>query len=116
MDDLSAIEPEPTAPKGAAGFSVVKTPRNPSYLAFLRGQNCPITGRRAQACHENGRKSKGLKPSDYLAVPLDPSLHRELHDHGRESFERKYDIDLKEVALECLHRWVTGRIGDVRHW
>lgn len=92
------------------------TPRSAEYLDYLRDQGCPITGQRAEACHENGRKGKGVKPSDFLAVPLAPILHREYHQIGRTAFEKKYNIDLKEVALECLHRYVTGRVGDVMHF
>jgi hypothetical protein len=42
----------------------------------------------------------GLKPADYFGVSLCHNHHREQHDHGAETFARKYGIDLWKLAAE----------------
>jgi predicted HNH restriction endonuclease len=43
----------------------------------------------------------GLKPDDRFVVPLCAECHRELHNTGAITFERKYNIDLMAVAEQC---------------
>ena len=61
-----------------------RTPRDPSYLAFLRRQNCASCGcwPPSEASH-HGRHGIGIKASDYEAIPLCRSCHAHWHQRGR---------------------------------
>ena len=46
----------------------------------------------------------GLKPSDRWAISLCRDHHREQHRIGEKAFEKRYTIDLYELALEFARR------------
>jgi hypothetical protein len=46
----------------------------------------------------------GLKPSDRWAISLCRDHHREQHRIGERAFERRYNIDLYELALEFARK------------
>jgi len=67
-----------------------------AYLGFIRAQPCLIDKITPSiAHHEDIEKSGGTayKCSDRFTIPLSPSRHRELHDIGRYTFAKKYQIN-----------------------
>jgi hypothetical protein len=91
-----------------AGQTII--PRSETYLQFVRAQPCPITGDDApEAHHALGFKGTGKKASDFGTVPLSAKLHRQLHDKGREWFEGTYGVDLAELALNYMHKFLTNQ-------
>lgn len=49
----------------------------------------------------------GLKPSDYRAVPLTDSEHRELHQNGEASFWYKHGVDPDTTIVALLRRYAA---------
>ena len=63
--------------------------RSQAYLRYIRSLPCVVTGRLGVVAHHVrclGHGGTGLKPPDWMAVPLDPLEHQRLHDMG----ERRY--------------------------
>lgn len=91
-------------------------PRSSDYLAWLHHFPCPINGTLpVDAHHASGTRGGGQKASDYGAIPLDHELHMEYHNIGRESFEKKYNVDMEELTLNYLHRYITGQWLTLQH-
>lgn len=79
--------------------------RCPEHLAWIRTLPCcayPCGAQDVQAHHVRvrSRGGTGVKPGDEWTIPLCNEHHREGHDHGWRTFETKYAIDLREIALE----------------
>jgi len=82
--------------------------RDPDYLDFLWTKPCHIRHlhncnywplNRSEAAHVGSDGGMGMKPSDKDALPLCHLAHiGELHQHGKHSFEKKFKVDLMEVA------------------
>lgn len=71
--------------------------RDIGYLAFLRDKPCVVCERPwCDAAHtvNNGMSSKG---ADSSCVPLCRAHHQE-YDSGRQRFEEKYQLDMREVS------------------
>jgi hypothetical protein len=73
------------------------------HLTWIRSHSCCIDGctRRPVTAHHvrvgtNG--GAGMKPSDLWCVPLCNQHHAEHHRIGWQTFEAKYDIDLRYLA------------------
>lgn len=86
-----------------------KTPRSTDYLRFVASHGCLACGRDAEPHHAVGRRGTGVKPSDFGCVPLCRTHHRQLHQSGPRCFEEFHNVSMNEVALNLLHRFVTGR-------
>lgn len=86
-----------------------ETPRCAEYLTFVASFGCAACGRPADPHHAVGRRGTAVKPSDFGCVPLCRDHHVALHQSGTASFERFYRIDMQEIALNLLHRYITGR-------
>lgn len=76
-------------------------------MKFVRGFECSALGRcdhvcggRVEAHHvrAGGNGGVGLKCDDSRCVPLCSVAHKELHDKGHDTFERKYRLDLTGIA------------------
>lgn len=97
-----------------------------AYLEWLRGEPCAILGKRTggwvgdgaegypfsgvrrvsvEATHVRVRKWGHLRN----AIPMDHHLHHELHQHGIETFQAKYRVDLAQLAIEHTERWLRER-------
>ena len=92
--------------------------RDAKYRAFVRTQPCAVAvlsklrgGKRCfgltQAAHteNNGMSSKG---PDSSCAPLCCDHHAE-YDAGRERFERRYLINMKNNARVCYERYLQER-------
>ena len=70
-----------------------------SHLQWVRGHECVIIDQhecwgRVRAHHV---KSKGAGGGDEQVVPMCDGAHDEVHN-GKQTFEEKYSVDLKETA------------------
>lgn len=66
---------------------------------------CCITGQPNPVNHHiigYGYSGMGTKAPDYLQMALCDSLHRELHDNGWKSFEKKYGRTQRSMVAETL--------------
>jgi hypothetical protein len=86
----------------------VSVPRSEEYLRYVATFGCLVCGRPSDAHHAVGRRGMGQKASDFGCVPLCRIHHMEVHNTGRPTFERRYDVCLVETAFNLLHRYVTG--------
>ncbi|MEX2399637.1 MAG: hypothetical protein WD423_02625 [Rhodothermales bacterium] len=84
------------------------TPRSAEYVRFVASYPCLACGRPSDAHHALGRGGTGTKPSDFGCIPLCREHHIALHQSGARSFERFYHVSLVEVALNLIHKFITG--------
>jgi hypothetical protein len=90
--------------------------RSTEYLEWIRTMPCVITGSfPVDAHHAVGKHGRGEKASDFGVIPLARELHMEYHDKGREYFENKYNVDITELVLNYLHRYITGQWLTLTH-
>lgn len=70
-----------------------------SLCALAPGDECEG---KVQFAHVSSaaNSGKGLKAFDWFAVPACAKHHRWQHDHGAESFQKRYGIDLWKLAAE----------------
>lgn len=84
------------------------TPRSETYMEFIRRCPCAVRQTYGVEPHHTATGGTGMKGSDLSCIPLDPDLHREYHDIGKESFEKKYDVSMASLVAEYQHRFMTG--------
>jgi hypothetical protein len=77
----------------------------PAHRAWVRKHQCCVPGcanRDIECAHvrTGSDGGVGMKPSDRWCISLCAHHHREQHDIGEGAFERRYAIDLHELALE----------------
>ncbi|MBU0516744.1 MAG: DUF968 domain-containing protein [Proteobacteria bacterium] len=89
--------------------------RDPAYLAYIRKQPCLVCGgaQGPSVAHHDNNGGKGLKGSDYDALPLCPVHHQERHNKPRSTFWDDHRID-PEREIRWFLSWylvytVTGR-------
>ena len=91
-------------------IALMRSHRDQKYLDFIRAQPCCITGFRDTVIAHHvklyGGGGAGLKPSDYLTVPLRHDMHQELHDRGEPSFWLKYNLSpgsvIEKHLVQCV--------------
>lgn len=86
--------------------------RDNKYLAFIRTLPCCVCGTTPCDAHHVDTGGMGTKASDYCSIPLCRLQHGECHTIGKESFQRKYRIDFKEVQNECLKKFIRKERGN----
>jgi hypothetical protein len=76
----------------------MKCHRSQDYLEFIRTRPCMISGSNLDVVAHHvrclGGGGTGIKPSDYLCVPLTAQLHAQLHHMGERSFYERHGIDI----------------------
>jgi hypothetical protein len=78
--------------------------KNPAHLGWLRTLPCTVKGwpcsKEIHAHHIRtaATAGTGIKPPDADAVPLCSTHHDEGHRHGWETFQNKYQINLRGRA------------------
>jgi len=80
-----------------------KTDKDPAYLRWVRKQPCVITGRTPCEAHHTETGGMGMKGSDYSAVPLYWTEHRNAHAMGANVFWACHDLD--EIIARLLDRY-----------
>ena len=81
----------------------------PAHRAWVRRHHCCVPGCEKlpiECAHVRSGTDggTGLKPSDRWAVSLCRDHHREQHQVGEAEFERKYAINLYDLACEFARR------------
>jgi hypothetical protein len=74
------------------------------YLDYIRKQRCVVCGQTCVDPHH--LKTVGAGGADFTAVPLCREHHDYAHKMGVSRFKNRYAIDLFEVALTLLIKWV----------
>lgn len=69
--------------------------KSPAYLAWLKAQQCLICTLKAEPDHTKTRATGG---SDYRALPFCAKHHRQRHNLGVLSFQKKFSIDFMGEA------------------
>lgn len=91
-------------------------PRSKSYKDWLHLQPCCIHGTLPVDMHHAvGLRGMGQKASDFGAIPLSHDLHMEYHNIGEQSFEKKYNVSMLELAYNYLHKYLTGQWITLTH-
>lgn len=93
--------------------------RCPGHLQHVRSYYfCLVANKKLHTCfgkpeaHHIRRGTDGalgIKPSDSFAIPACSNAHREIHDHGEATFEKKYDVNLLDFA-DKIWRMSPARI------
>ena len=81
----------------------------PAHRAWVRRHRCCVPGclnARIECAHVRigTDGGTGIKPSDRWAISLCRDHHREQHRIGERAFQRRYQIDLYDMALEFARR------------
>lgn len=101
-----------------SGRSLAKSSR---YLDWIRSQPCVVTGivgEGVQAAHVRSGNDcgMGIKPSDYVTVPLNWYQHQEQHAyHGGERawWRDVHDLDPDVVCSQLLVKYIVDSGGRV---
>lgn len=90
--------------RSAAEQERIYGPRD--FRDWLHQQPCVITGTRSniEQVHVIGG-GVGRKAGWRFTVPMTDELHRELHQHGVRTFERKWGVNLVCLAGMIQDRW-----------
>ena len=80
-----------------------------AHRAWIRRHHCCVPGclSRSIECAHVRRGTDGgiaLKPSDRWTISLCRDHHLEQHQIGEAAFEKRYDIDLRDLAEEFARR------------
>lgn len=81
----------------------------PAHRAWVRRHHCCVPGctsRAIECAHVRTGTDGGLalKPSDRWAISLCRDHHQEQHRIGEQAFERRYGINLYELAQEFARK------------
>jgi len=83
--------------------------RNKAYVNWIRSLPCLITrserGVDPHHCPKKGHGSTSSKTDDTRCIPLRHDLHVELHQTGKETFSRKYELDYEDVVSRLNKIW-----------
>lgn len=75
--------------------------RDAAYLDYIRSQPCMVSGSTLEVVAHHvrclGGGGMGIKPSDYLCVPLTAELHAQLHQMGEWTFYEQNMIDIESA-------------------
>ena len=77
--------------------------RFPGHCAWVRGHKCSVPGCEdgpIECAHVRSGTDGGMgvKPSDFYTISLCRKHHAEQHRVGEKAFERRYGLDLVEMA------------------
>ena len=92
-----------------------ETRRDKVYLDYIKTLPC-ICGYHiyGEICpHHVCTGGKALKCSDYETVPLCAKCHREIHQYGREWYEKNKSIKIDKYVIECLSQFIYQKLNRV---
>lgn len=79
------------------------------YREWVKGLPCLVSGEFGVDPHHLQRKAQGI--NDYTCVPLTRLKHSEYHHIGHLSFQKKYEIDLRDSLIETLTKALLNLDG-----
>lgn len=79
--------------------------KNKKYTDWVKSQPSCISCRPADDPHHiKGRGYGGTgKRSDILTIPLTRDEHTEFHNIGWETWEKKYNVDQRDLVLDTIN-------------
>lgn len=88
------------------------------YLEFIRSRGCIICDQLSVPHHVRSLTTipytlaggTGLKPSDYVTVPLCPVHHEEIHI-SQDLFEKNYGLCLHKEIITCLVEYICQKLS-----
>lgn len=86
-----------------------KTWKSKKYLDHVWQYPCVICGRMPVEAHHvrySFNSGTGIKPGDCWTIPLCQEHHRELHQIGMKSFQKKYDINIHKELFLIAKAWI----------
>ena len=76
----------------------------PGYVEWMQQQNCIVCGRTpCEVAHVRSRGAGGGWENN--TVPMCTVCHRQQHDCGIQTFQRRHSVDMAERAREYTTRW-----------
>lgn len=81
--------------------------RDKKYRDWIHSQPCALSGQWDVVMHHvrTNFLGLGLKPDDRYCIPISIDLHLEGHRIGWTTFERKYNVNLVELAEKCYEAY-----------
>ena len=76
------------------------------YLEFIKRRSCIICGK-APPSDAHHVRTRGAGGSDYEATSLCRQHHSEVHAIGRKTFQKKYNIDFRDVIIKNLIAYIS---------
>ena len=84
------------------------------YLEFIKKQFCLCRNRDCIGdTSPHHTTTKAASGSDLKTVPLCATHHSEVHNIGRDTFQKKYNIRFDEEIIKLLARYARGRNNNV---
>lgn len=79
------------------------------HRKFLRAHRCVVPGCMCEPIEVShirtaANAGTGIKPADWFAVPKCHEHHAEYHRIGHDSFEAKYRVNLRALAVEFTQK------------
>lgn len=84
-----------------------KTYKNPKYLEFIRTLPCAVCTRSGVEAHHADTGGVGIKCNDTRAIPLCHRCHMEYHALGKDTFQKRHNIDFKVTQIGCLEEFIN---------
>jgi hypothetical protein len=87
---------------------------SPERAEFVNARPCVgcLTDERLRENHHIKTGGKGRKADAKFIVALCAACHDDLHQHGRQSLEERYAIDLEVEAAATEARWLAFQRSD----
>lgn len=86
-----------------------KTPRNKKYLDWIKTIPCCICLKPPLSdphhVNEDGKGGKGIKCSDYRAIPLCHKCHVDIHQLGKRSFAVEHAANYEDLIQFFNELW-----------
>ena len=79
--------------------------RDSKYINWIKNLPCIICQYPRSDPHHSETGGKGTKASDYTSIALCHKHHQEVHQIGKKSFQKKYNISFKEECERLTTIW-----------
>lgn len=90
------------------------------YLEFVRSLPCCMkifhfkcgnvsSRKKSDPHHVKSKKSGG---SDLTCIPMCRAHHSEIHSQGIISFQAKHKIDLRDIQIDCLQKFIEEELSN----
>ena len=80
----------------------------PEFIAWLHDEPCCVSGCYGVVVHHPAGRRFG---DEHNAIPLLDALHKEGHNGGWKTFEKKYRVNLRLLAAGYWVRWLDTQSG-----